>query len=232
MGLRLVAPVVCRECVLVVTQDRCIHDALVEVVDGMELDPVAAGSIADGIAHLAAREFAVAVLDAGRRHRDPTDALLWIKARCPYTEVVLVGDPASVAAATDWMKRGAFDVLNKPVEAKSAAWMVRRALERHRWNLTSRPPCESGIRLLPTPSDRSHREPSALTRAAKARKLWGLSAIEASILMAIACGGSLSDAAAVLGCPKPILELHVTSLLCKSGHADLVSLAEEFWDVR
>jgi two-component system response regulator HydG len=87
---------------------------------------------ARALALLAAGEFDVVVSDIRMPGADGMAVLREARARDPDVEVVLMTAYATVPAAVDAMRQGAFDYLSKPFEPDEALLIVERAVERRR----------------------------------------------------------------------------------------------------
>jgi DNA-binding NtrC family response regulator len=88
------------------------------------------GSRALGL--LSAAAFDVVVTDIRMPGADGLSVLREARARDPDVEVILMTAYASVPAAVDAMRQGAYDYLAKPFEPDEALLIVERALERRR----------------------------------------------------------------------------------------------------
>jgi two-component system response regulator HydG len=87
---------------------------------------------ARALALLAAASFDVVVSDIRMPGADGMAVLREARARDPDVEVVLMTAYATVPAAVDAMRQGAFDYLAKPFEPDEALLVVERAVERRR----------------------------------------------------------------------------------------------------
>ncbi len=81
---------------------------------------------------IAAGDFDLVVTDIRMPGADGMAVLREARARDPDVEVVLMTAYATVPAAVDAMRQGAFDYLTKPFEPDEALLVVERALERRR----------------------------------------------------------------------------------------------------
>ena len=98
--------------------------------DRFDVTPAEDGARA--MALLAAGSFDVVVSDIRMPGADGMAVLQEAKARDPDIEVVLMTAYATIPAAVDAMRQGAFDYLAKPFEPDEALLIVERALERRR----------------------------------------------------------------------------------------------------
>ncbi len=99
---------------------------------GEGYDLSTAGDGAQALVLLAAQDFDVVVSDIRMPGADGIAVLQAAKRRSPATEVILMTAYASVQAAVDAMKQGAYDYLSKPFDPDDAALVVARAAERKR----------------------------------------------------------------------------------------------------
>lgn len=72
----------------------------------------------------------VVILDVSMPGIDGIDALKEIKAIRPLTEVIMLTGHATVEAAIEGMKRGAFDFLMKPAEIEELTAKIDKAAQR------------------------------------------------------------------------------------------------------
>ncbi|MBL8622938.1 MAG: sigma-54-dependent Fis family transcriptional regulator [Myxococcales bacterium] len=87
---------------------------------------------ARALAMIAAGDFDVVVSDIRMPGADGLEVLRAARAHDPDVEVVLMTAFASVPAAVDAIRQGAYDYLAKPFEPDEAVLVVERALERRR----------------------------------------------------------------------------------------------------
>ncbi|KAB2910432.1 MAG: response regulator, partial [Kofleriaceae bacterium] len=95
--------------------------------DRFDVTPAEDGARA--MALLAAGSFDVVVSDIRMPGADGMAVLQEAKARDPDVEVVLMTAYATIPAAVDAMRQGAFDYLAKPFEPDEALLIVERALD-------------------------------------------------------------------------------------------------------
>jgi two-component system response regulator HydG len=84
------------------------------------------------LALIGSHPFDVVVSDIRMPGADGIEVLRAVKQRAPDTEVVLMTAYASIAAAVDAIKQGAYDYIQKPFEPDEVSLVVARALERKR----------------------------------------------------------------------------------------------------
>ncbi len=118
--------------VLVCDDKENIVKLLVRILPEDRFDVTTAGDGARALALLAASDFDVVVTDIRMPGADGMAVLREARARDPDVEVVLMTAYATVPAAVDAMRQGAFDYLPKPFEPDEALLVVERALERRR----------------------------------------------------------------------------------------------------
>lgn len=101
-------------------------------------DIVLAGDGAAARADLEARRFEVVLTDVRMPGLDGFELIRLVKDRWPLTEVVMMTAFASVPAAVEAMRHGAYDYVQKPFDPDDVALVVTRALERHRERASAR----------------------------------------------------------------------------------------------
>ena len=90
---------------------------------------------ADGTAARASLEsesYEVVLTDVRMPGLDGFELVRLVKERWPLTEVVMMTAFASVQAAVEAIRRGAYDYIQKPFDPDDVGLVVTRALERHR----------------------------------------------------------------------------------------------------
>lgn len=107
----------------------------------------------DGVAARAeveAATFDLVLTDVRMPGLDGFELVRLVKERWPLTEVVMMTAFATVSAAVEAMRLGAYDYVQKPLDPDDVILVVTRALERHReradaggaWTSASGPPSE------------------------------------------------------------------------------------------
>lgn len=90
---------------------------------------------ADGVAARSALEserFDLVITDVRMPGLDGFELVRLVKERWPLTEVVMMTAFASIPAAVQALRQGAYDYLEKPFDPDDVVLVVTRALERHR----------------------------------------------------------------------------------------------------
>lgn len=105
---------------------------------GPNHDVTLAGDGAVARSELETQGFEVVLTDVRMPGLDGFDLIRLVKEHWPLTEVVMMTAFASVPAAVDAMRQGAYDYITKPFDPDDVALVVRRALERHRERLANR----------------------------------------------------------------------------------------------
>jgi DNA-binding NtrC family response regulator len=117
---------------ILVVEDKENMRALLRDILARQHDVVLA---ADGVAARAALEserYEVVLTDVRMPGLDGFEIIRLVKERWPVTEVVLMTAFASVSAAVDAIRLGAYDYLTKPFDPDDVDLIVTRALQRHR----------------------------------------------------------------------------------------------------
>jgi DNA-binding NtrC family response regulator len=87
---------------------------------------------------LEARQFEVVLTDVRMPEMDGFELVRLVKERWPLTEVIMMTAFASVPAAVEAIRRGAYDYIQKPFDPDDVSLVVTRALERHRERSSAR----------------------------------------------------------------------------------------------
>ena len=123
--------------VLVVDDKDNIVKLLVRILSP-EFDVLTAEDGTRALGLIAAQEIDVVVTDIRMPGSDGMMVLQETKRQHPDTEVILMTAFATVQAAVDAMKQGAYDYLQKPFEPDEALMVVRRAVERRQLRAQAR----------------------------------------------------------------------------------------------
>ncbi len=115
---------------VLVVEDKSALRAVVARVLGERHEVLQAGDLTEARQLLSTRSVALVVTDVRLPDGDGRELLDVVRASQPEAEVILMTAYASVGAAVDAVKAGAFDYLAKPFEPDDLALAVDRALER------------------------------------------------------------------------------------------------------
>jgi DNA-binding NtrC family response regulator len=118
--------------ILVVEDQEAQRSLLVAFLSSRFSRVLAAKSGREALRVLADAEVDAIVTDLRMPGMDGLELLEVARRRSPEAEVVLVSAFATVPVAVEAMRRGAFEVLAKPVDPEALAAVVERALERGR----------------------------------------------------------------------------------------------------
>jgi len=118
--------------VLVVDDKENFTKLFRRILPAERFDVTTAGDGARALALLAAGDFDVVVTDIRMPGADGLAVLAEARARDPDVEVILMTAFATVPAAVEAMRQGAYDYLAKPFEPDEALLIVDRAVERRR----------------------------------------------------------------------------------------------------
>lgn len=199
--------------VLIVDDDELTQRSLSQALRLHGYDVAVAGELNEALGHLRADAFDIVLLDLCLPRTLGIEGLGLIRAEYPNLAVVIVTGTATVDDAVECMKGGAVDLLTKPIRVARLLDVVARA---------TAPPSEPPSERLP---------PSRKLRSGLkgATKHWSLTQRETQVLESVLRGLSNKEIAAHVGCSVRTVELHVTSLLVKSGTDSRTSLAARFW---
>jgi two-component system, response regulator RegA len=114
---------------LIVDDDRPFAARLARAMEGRGFAPVLAGGVAEGLAAIAERAPAFAVIDLRLGDGTGLDVIRELKAVRPDARAIILTGYGAIATAVTAVKLGAFDYLAKPVDADEilAALMATRA---------------------------------------------------------------------------------------------------------
>jgi DNA-binding NtrC family response regulator len=119
---------------------------------------------ADGPAargELESQRFELVLTDVRMPGLDGFEIIRLVKERWPLTEVVMMTAFASVPAAVEAMRQGAYDYIEKPFDPDDVGLVVRRALGRHRERATT--PSASSQASSPTVTSSPDEDLAALS---------------------------------------------------------------------
>ena len=117
---------------ILVVDDKANMRALLHDILSVQHDIALAADGALAEKQLEAAEFDVVLTDVRMPLVDGFELAQTVKKRWPFTEVVLMTAHATVPAAVEAMRRGAYDYLEKPFDPDDVSLVVARALERSR----------------------------------------------------------------------------------------------------
>ena len=118
--------------ILVIDDEEVMRDSCRQVLTRQGHDAHTASSGTAGLGLLAEHNFDLVMLDLKMPGLGGMEVLDRIKQAAPETIVVIITGHATVAAAVEAMKLGAYDVLPKPFTPDELLAIVNRALERRR----------------------------------------------------------------------------------------------------
>jgi DNA-binding NtrC family response regulator len=117
---------------ILVVDDKENMRSLLRDILARHYDISLAGDGAAARAELESGGFEVAITDVRMPGLDGFELVRLVKERWPLTEVVMMTAFASVPAAVEAIRLGAYDYVPKPFDPDDVALVVTRALERHR----------------------------------------------------------------------------------------------------
>lgn len=120
------------EKILLVDDETAFLDVMSERIAGRGMAVATADSAGAALAMLAAGRFDAVVLDLMMPGMDGLAALDRIKQRHPDLTVVLLTGHASVEKGIEAMKRGALDVIEKPLDLEALTGIIKKARARKR----------------------------------------------------------------------------------------------------
>jgi len=121
-----------QRCRVLVVDDKENMRALLRDILASQYDVILAGDGAAARAELESDRFQVVITDVRMPGLDGFELVRLVKERWPLTEVVMMTAFASISAAVEAIRLGAYDYVQKPFDPDDVALVVTRALERHR----------------------------------------------------------------------------------------------------
>ncbi len=116
--------------VLLVDDEEEFCSLLAERLTSRGFDVNTAGSGEETLEEMEGDGFDVVILDVVMPGLSGTDTLREIKRRAPLTEVIMLTGHATVEAAIEGMKLGAFDYLKKPTATEELVAKIDQAFQR------------------------------------------------------------------------------------------------------
>lgn len=117
------------ETILVVEDDFIVRRALLALIHRSGYHTIEVGGVREAQAALAAHPIDVVVLDLGLPDGSGFDVLATVRELSERPMVIVCTGDETQSAAIDALRLGAFDFLNKPIQAELLWVAVRRALE-------------------------------------------------------------------------------------------------------
>ena len=118
--------------ILVVDDERSIRDILTQVLGYEGYDVVSAASGGESLSMYRAQPCDLVLLDVKMQGIDGIDTLQQLRQLDPDARVVMISGHGTVTTAVQAVKSGAFDFLEKPLDADRLLVTVQRALEHRR----------------------------------------------------------------------------------------------------
>ena len=122
---------------ILVVEDKDNMRALLRDILAPRHDVALAADGAAAVASLESESYEVVLTDVRMPSLDGFELVRLVKERWPLTEVVMMTAFASVPAAVEAIRRGAYDYIQKPFDPDDVGLVVTRALERHRERVTA-----------------------------------------------------------------------------------------------
>src|SRR3990172_1085655 len=114
---------------LVVEDEAYVRDSLVEILRARRFDAVAAGSVAEALAHLGRAPVDVVLSDLKMPGADGLELVRRMQTAAPDVPVVILTGYGTVASAVECLKAGASDYILKPAAPEALEVALDRALE-------------------------------------------------------------------------------------------------------
>jgi DNA-binding NtrC family response regulator len=116
-----------RDRVLLVDDEVEFVETLAERMRTRGLEVATAGSGLEALERFSSQDFDAVVLDLAMPDLDGIETLKRLRARDPNIQIVLLSGQATIRLATEAMKQGAVDVLEKPADIDVLIDMIRQA---------------------------------------------------------------------------------------------------------
>jgi DNA-binding NtrC family response regulator len=116
-----------RDRVLLVDDEVEFVETLAERMRARGLEVATAGSGLEALERFTSQDFDAVVLDLAMPDLDGIETLKRLRARDPNIQIVLLSGQATIRLATEAMKQGAVDVLEKPADIDVLIDMIRQA---------------------------------------------------------------------------------------------------------
>ena len=117
--------------VLVVDDERDVVEALVRTLSRRGYEVEAAYTGEEGVEKAKKSKFDVVLLDINLPGLNGIQTLEQIKSFSPETEAVMITGYGSIETATESLKKGAYDYIQKPVSSDKILVAIEKALEKH-----------------------------------------------------------------------------------------------------
>src|SRR5438105_1759174 len=118
--------------ILVIDDEQDIQDALKMILDYEGYRHIAALTGKDGLKLIEEEHPDVIFLDIKMPNMDGNEVFEILRKKGMVTPVIMISGHASVSTAVDFIKRGAFDFLEKPLEREKLLVVLRNAIEKKR----------------------------------------------------------------------------------------------------
>ncbi|MBK7596125.1 MAG: sigma-54-dependent Fis family transcriptional regulator [Gemmatimonadetes bacterium] len=115
--------------ILVVDDERSIRDILAQVLGYEGYEVATASSGGEALSSYRTRAADLVILDVKMQGIDGLDTLAQLRQQDPEARVVMISGHATIATAVQAVKQGAFDFLEKPLDADRLLVTVQRAME-------------------------------------------------------------------------------------------------------
>ncbi len=114
--------------ILIVDDEKGVQTSLQGILEDAGFDAEAVSTGEECVACVAAKEYAVVLLDIWLPGMDGIQALEQIRKASPATYVIMISGHASIEAAVRATKLGAFDFVEKPLSLEKILLVVKNAL--------------------------------------------------------------------------------------------------------
>ena len=116
--------------VLIVDDEKNIRMTLSQALEALELDTDAAVNGEEALEKLAERNFGLILLDLKMPGMDGMDVLRKVRETRPDIKVIIITAHGTIESATEAMKLGAVDFIQKPFAPKEIRELVKKVMDR------------------------------------------------------------------------------------------------------
>jgi DNA-binding NtrC family response regulator len=117
--------------VLIVDDDRIILDSLSEFLTIEGYETVSADSYKSAVGELKKFTFSLVLTDVNLPDGGGMELLEYVKGRYPQTVVIIITGYGTIESAVEFIKKGAYEYLTKPVVDDELLLAVERAIKQH-----------------------------------------------------------------------------------------------------
>jgi DNA-binding NtrC family response regulator len=115
---------------LIVDDDQICREILRDALATLEIEVVLAGDGIEGLEKLAAEPFDILITDLNMPRMDGMTLLQEARERYPHILTIIITGYGSLGSATDAIRKGAYDYIQKPFKIEEILIVTRNAVEK------------------------------------------------------------------------------------------------------